>query len=272
MLLGFGVALLDNKRLAKSKTKSSTDLGSSITSLRKAFSLLNAVAASSQSLTIAEASAAAGISRPTGYRIVEALIAEGHLSQDSSGRLHVGFASLPLAAKVLDTNRLRMDALPALQDLSKSTGRRSNLGVLYRGRILHIVGAEKPSLPIRYARFGKIVPLHCSAMGKALLAYLPEDQVKMLIDNQGMNAYTTNTITTYKAFMKDLEKVRTNGFSVSNQEHVAGLFAVAAVVRDGSGPIASIGLLGRSLPSVVAMADKVIHTAEIVSHCMDRAE
>ena len=258
--------------MPKSKTKTSTDLGSPITSLRKSFALLNVVAASSQSVTIAEASAAANISRPTGYRIVEALIAEGHLSQDSFGRLHVGFASLPLAAKALDTNRLRMEALPALQDLSKSTGRRANLGVLYRGRILHIVGAEKPSLPIRYARFGKIVPLHCSAMGKALLAFLPENRVKALIDSQGMKAHTPHTITTYKALMKELEAVRKNGFSVSNEENVAGLFAVAAMVRGESGPIASIGLLGRSLASVLATSDKVIHTAEVISHCMDRAD
>ena len=156
--------------------------------------------------------------------------------------------------------------------MSKSTGRRANLGVLYRGQILHIVGAEKPSLPIRYARFGKIVPLHCSAMGKALLAYLPEDQVKALIDSQGLRAHTKNTITTFKAFMKELETVRKNGFSVSNEENVAGLFAVAAMVRGESGPIASIGLLGRSLPSVLATSDKVIHTAEVISHCMDRAE
>lgn len=258
--------------MAKTTTKSFLDLGSSITSLRKAFSLLNAVAASGQPLTIAEASAAAKISRPTGYRVVEALMAEGHLSQDSFGRLHVGFASLPLAAKALDTNRLRMEALTALQDLSKSTGRRCNLGVLYRSRILHIVGAEKPSMPIRYARFGKIVPLHCSAMGKALLAYLPEERVKTLIESQGMKALTPSTITSYKSLMKDLEKVRKTGFSVCNEEHVRGLFAVGAVVRDASGPIGSIGLIGRDLDSVLATAEKVIQTAEIVSHRMDRSD
>jgi IclR family acetate operon transcriptional repressor len=252
--------------------KSPPNLGSSITSLRKAFSLLNAIAASNQPLTIAAASAAAKISRPTGYRVVGALLAEGYLSQDAFGRLHVGFAALPLAAKALDTSRLRMEALTALQDLSKSTGRRSNLGVLYRGRILHIVGAEKPSLPVRYARFGKIVPLHCSAMGKALLAYLPEERVKSLLQAQGMEALTRTTITSYRSLMKDLDKVRKNGFSVSNEEHVSGLFAVGAVVRDASGPVASIGLLGRDLESVLAAADKVIQTAEIVSHRMDRTD
>jgi IclR family acetate operon transcriptional repressor len=258
--------------MSKPKVKSSSDLGSAITSLRKAFSLLNAVAGARQPLTIAEASAMAKISRPTGYRIVDALIAEGHLSQDTFGRLHVGFASLPLAAKVLDTNRLRMEALPALQELSKSTGRRSNLGVLYRGRILHIVGAEKPSLPIRYARFGKIVPLHCSAMGKALLAYLPEERVKALIESQGMPRLTPKTLTTYKALAKDLEGVRKNGFAVADEEHVPGLFAVAAMVRGESGPIASIALIGRELEPILATAEKVMHTAEVISHRMDRAD
>src|ERR1035437_6949910 len=184
--------------MRKSKIKLFLNSGSAITSLRKAFSLLNAVANADHPLTIAEASAAAKISRPTGYRVVDALMAEGHLSQDSFGRLHIGFATLPLAAKVLDTTRLRAEAMPFLQELSKSTGRRSNLGVLYRGRILHIAGAEKPSLPVLYARFGKIVPLHCTAMGKALLAYLPDDQVEALIEAQGMKAYTSHTIVSLK--------------------------------------------------------------------------
>lgn len=258
--------------MRKSKTKTSADLGSSITSLRKAFSLLNAVASAGPPPTIAEASAAAKISRPTGYRIVEALLAEGHLSQDSFGRLHIGFAALPLAAKVLDTNRLRMEALPTLQELSKSTGRRANLGVLYRGRILHIAGAEKPSLPVRYARFGKIVPLHCTAMGKALLAYLPEERVKELIDAQGMKPYTPNSITSYKKLVAELAEVRKNGFAVANEEHVPGLFAVAAMVRQGANPVASLGLLGRDLPSVLATSDKVIQAAEIISHRLDGAD
>lgn len=258
--------------MRKSKTKSAADLGSSLTSLRKAFSLLGTVTNAPQPLTIAEAAAAAKISRPTGYRIVEALVAEDYLSQDSFGRLHIGLAALPLAAKVLDTHRMRMEALPALQDLSKSTGRRANLGVLYRGRVLHIAGAEKPSLPVRYARFGKIVPLHCTAMGKALLAYYPEERVKALIEAQGMKAYTPNTIISYRKLTKELAEVRKNGFAVCNEEHVPGLFAVAAMVWQGGGPVASLGLLGRDLPSVLATSDKVRQAAELISHRLDGAD
>jgi DNA-binding IclR family transcriptional regulator len=262
------------KPKAKSSAESSSaDNGtSSITTLRKALSLLGAIANAERPLTIAEASAAAKISRPTGYRIVQALMAESLLMQDSFGRLHVGFATLPLAAKVLDTTRLRAEAMPILQELSKNTGRRANLGILYRNRILHIAGAEKPSLPVLYARFGKIVPLHCSAMGKALIAYLPEDQVKAMIESQGMPALTPNTITSYKRLKQELADVRDKGFAWSNAEHVPGLYAVAAVVRGGGKPIASIGLLGRDLESVLATSALVIQAAEAVSHRIERTD
>jgi DNA-binding IclR family transcriptional regulator len=248
-----------------------SDSGSAIKSLRKAFSLLNAVASADHPLTVAEASAVAKISRPTGYRIVDALLAEDHLSRDSFGRLHIGLATLPLAAKVLDTTRLRTEAMPFLQELSESTGRRANLGVLYRGQILHIAGAEKPSLPVLYARFGKIVPLHCTAMGKALLAYLPDDQVEALLEAQGLKAYTSNTIVSLKQLKKELSAICKTGFAVSNAEHVPGLYAVAAMVRGENGPVASLGLLGSDLKSVLATSDKVCKIAESISHRLDRS-
>ncbi len=262
------------KPTAKSRTQapSAENGSSSITTLRKALSLLDAVARAERPLTIAEASTAAGISRPTGYRIVQALTAESMLMQDEFGRLHVGFATLPLAAKVLDTTRLRAEAMPILQELSKDTGRRANLGILYRNRILHIAGAEKPSLPVLYARFGKIVPLHCSAMGKALIAHLPEDQVKAMIVAEGLKALTPNTITTYKALKQDLAEVRAKGFALSNAEHVPGLYAVAAMVSAGGKPVASIGLLGRDLESVLATSELVRQAAEAVSHRIERTD
>ena len=87
-----------------------------------------------------------------------------------------------------------------------------------------------------------------------------------------MTAMTPKKLTTYKALAKDLESVRKNGFAIANEEHVPGLFAVAAMVRGESGPIASIALIGRELEPVLATADKVMHTAEVISHRMDRAD
>ena len=109
-------------------------------------------------------------------------------------------------------------------------------------------------------------------MGKALLAYLPDDQVEALIEAQGMKAYTSNTIVSLKQLKKELSAVCKNGFAVSNAEHVLGLYAVAAMVRGESGPVASLGLLGRDLESILATSDKVCQIAEAISHRIDRSD
>src|SRR5262249_40499370 len=114
---------------------------SAVKSLRKALSVLNAVAAAERPLTVAEIALRAGIARPTAYRFVQTLLAEGHLAQNAvDGRYAIGFAVLPLAASLLDHNRMRIEALPHLNTLAQQTGERANLGILYRDRLLYIAG------------------------------------------------------------------------------------------------------------------------------------
>ena len=114
---------------------------SAVKSLRKALSVLNAVAAADRPLTVAEVALHAGIARPTAYRFVHTLVAEGSLAQDATdGRLSIGFAVLPLAASLLDRNRMRIEALPHLNTLAQQSGERANLGILYRDRVLYIAG------------------------------------------------------------------------------------------------------------------------------------
>ena len=168
--------------LAKS-TISDDPERSAVKSLRKALTVLNAVAGADRPLTVAEVAINAGIARPTAYRFVQTLVAAGYLMQDpADGRLSVGFAVLPLASSLLDRNRMRVAALPHLQALAQQTGERANLGVLYRDRVMYVAGVEKPALPTIYSRFGKSAPAHCSSLGKAILAYLPEAELRALLD------------------------------------------------------------------------------------------
>ena len=131
-------------------------------SLRKALAILEAVGSAETAPTIAEVALKTGVSRPTAYRLMRTLIDEGFIRQDGqSGRLMVGLSVLTLAASLLDTNRLRLEALPHLQSLSGLTGERTNLGILHRNRVLYLGGVEKPTLPMIYSRFGKTAPVHC---------------------------------------------------------------------------------------------------------------
>jgi IclR family acetate operon transcriptional repressor len=241
---------------------------SPVKSLRKALTVLNVVARADRPLTIAEVAIAAGIARPTAYRFVQTLVGAGYLTQDPlDGRLSVGFAVLPLASSLLDRNRMRIEALPHLHALARETGERANLGILYRDQVLYIAGVEKPALPTIYSRFGKNAPAHCSSLGKAVLAYLPESDVTALLSRKPLVACTPTTITGRAAFMKELAEARARGYAIDRAEHAPGSCCVAAPIFDANNrPIGAIGVSGRELEPLVKHQDLVRQTAEVISH------
>lgn len=241
---------------------------SAVKSLRKALAILNVVVDAEHPLTVADVAINAGIPRPTAYRLVQTLLAAGYLTQDSlDGRLSIGFAVLPLASSLLDRNRMRIEALPHLDTLAKQTGERANLGILHRDCVLYIGGVEKPALPTIYSRFGKRAPAHCSSLGKAILAYLPEPDVRELLSRQPLAAYTPTTITGRAAFMKELADTRKRGYAIDRAECVPSSYCVAAPIFDATNrPIGAIGVSGRQLEPLIKHQNLVRQTAEIISH------
>jgi hypothetical protein len=110
---------------------------SAVKSLRKALSVLNAVAAADRPLTVAEVARHAGIARPTAYRFVQTLVVEGSLAQDATdGRLSIGFAVLPLAA-LCSTATGRGSRRCRISHAGAVSGERANLGIPYRDLSLH---------------------------------------------------------------------------------------------------------------------------------------
>jgi DNA-binding IclR family transcriptional regulator len=241
---------------------------SAVKSLRKAMNVLNVIAGSDRPLTVAEVAINAGIARPTAYRFVQTLVAAGYVSQDPiDGRLSVGFAVLPLASSLLDRNRMRIEALPHLHSLARETGERANLGILFRDRVLYIAGVEKPALPTIYSRFGKNAPAHCSSLGKAILAYLPDADVRALLERVPLTSHTPNTITTRPAFAKEIAETRSRGYAIDRAEHVLSSNCVAAPIFDANNrPVGAIGISGRDLEPLIKHQELVRQTAEIISH------
>lgn len=241
---------------------------SAIKSLRKAMALLNVIAEADRPLTIAAAAMTAGISRPTAYRVIQTLVGAGFVEQDGQdGRLSIGFAVLPLASSLLDRNRMRLEALSHLHALAQKSGERANLGMLYRDRVLYIAGVEKPVLPTIYSRFGKNAPAHCSSLGKAILAFLPEKEVSALLACTSLARFTPTTITSRPAFLKELSEIRKRGYATDRAEHLAGSFCLAApIFGSNNRAIGAIGLSGRALDPLIEHKDLVCQTAEVISH------
>jgi DNA-binding IclR family transcriptional regulator len=241
---------------------------SQLKSLRKALTILQAVAAAEHAPTIAGVAQNTGVLRTTAYRIVQTLVVEGHLMQDRvDGRLAMGFAILPLAARLLDSNRLRLESLPHLQRLAEQTGQRTNLGILNRNRVLYLAGVEKPSLPAIYSRFGHTVPAHCSSLGKAILAHLPSAERDALVQAAPLVGQTVATVGNLAVLQAELAEARLLGYAADRGESVPGSFCIASAVLDARNrPLAAIGLSGQALEPLLAHAPVLAEVAELISH------
>ncbi|MCO5066170.1 MAG: IclR family transcriptional regulator [Rhizobiaceae bacterium] len=238
-----------------------------VRSLRKALAVLECIGSSRTPPRIAEVAIAVGISRPTAYRIVNTLIAEGYVTQDvQSGRLSIGHSVLMLSASLLDSNRLRLESLPHLESLAELTGERTNLGIIHRHKVLYIAGVEKPSLPTIYTRFGKTAPAHCSSLGKAILAHLPPVEVERILCAEPLIASTPNSITTAIKLHEELAETRGRGYALDRQEHEIGSCCVAAPIFGDGGVIGAIGISSQAIEPLLEQVDVLRHTAEVISH------
>lgn len=205
-----------------------------------------------------------GLSVSTAHRIVHALHATGMLAQDpASERYFLGPTTAILGRLALE----RMGATllqPELTALRDGTGESVSLGVRAGDEVailLHLPSAH----PLRYDQPpGDRNPLHACAMGKALLAY-DGDPVTM---DEPYRRYTPATLTTRRELEIDLGRVRERGYSVNDEERLAGVCAVAAPVRDGGGHVfAAVALQG---PAVRFGDDRLPGLAEAVLAAAER--
>ena len=240
-----------------------------VLTLVKALDVLEA-AGGARGMTVAEIAAKVGLNRSTTHRIVQTLRQLNYLQPAAGGRgFEIGLKLLPLAARNLDSNRVRLAALPHLNALAQHAGERVNLGVLFDGELLYLAGVEKPSLPNVYSRFGKLAPIHCCSLGKAIIAYYPPEELRAILGARPLLRQTRNTIVEPEALLRDLEETRRRGYAIDHQEHVEHFWCISAPVFDGdSRPAAAVGISGSDRDRVLGMADQVKQTAEVISHML----
>jgi DNA-binding IclR family transcriptional regulator len=244
---------------------------SAVKTLRKALAILDVFAAAERPLTVAEVAIRAGITRPTAHRLIQTLIGEGYLAQDpNDSRVTPGYSVLMLAGSLLDTSQIRLESLPHLEALAQATGERVSLGILHRHRMLCLAGVEKPSLPTIFTRFGKTMPAHTSAIGKAILAYMPESELASFLKAVPLVRHTELTITDEAAFRAELAEVRREGFAVDRGEGSPGTCRVAAPILVHDAAVAAIAVAGRALEPLLEHKEQVKHAAEVIAHVLGR--
>ena len=242
-----------------------------VKSLVKALDILQLVSESSSISTPAQIATHLKINRTTAYRLIQTLVFKGFLTKDpaTNNGYQIGLKILPLAAKLLDMNKLRTVSLPYLHKLALLCGERVNLGILDETGVLYLAGVEKPSLPVVYSRFGKRAPAHCCSLGKIILANLPEVEVKAFLMRNPLVRVTDHTITDGKLFGKHLNQIRAAGYAVDNQEHIPGSNCIGVLIRGVKGKgIGAISISAENVGKIQGHLKDLLQTAELISHHM----
>jgi IclR family pca regulon transcriptional regulator len=244
-------------------------------SLERGLAILGCFTPERPVLGIADIADELGMSRSTTHRYVITLVALGYLEQGASRKYRLGLRVTDLGMSALNSTGLREHARPYLEELRQRTSYTASIGVLDGDEVLLIDRVRSFRRGQRQVAVnlhpGSRVPAYCTAMGKLLLAYLPDGEQRELLAATKLIKRAPNTITSKKALRAELEQVREEGFAVAEEELLAKLYAIAAPVRNESREV--VAAVSLSAPSAMislgelvdALAPHLIATADRIS-------
>ena len=227
----------------------------------RAAQLLIQVVHGSAPVTFTELTAASGLAKSTTSRLLMALERNGLVQRDGRGRFRPGEVFVSYAWRGGAEAGLITVAQPFLDRLGEATGETINLGVASRGLVEQVAQVDSTYLIGGTNWVGLSVPLHCSALGKVLLAF-----GAAALSPGRLARRTPQTITSRDALAADLAEVRRRGFAVTSEELEPGLVAVAApVYREGATLVAAVSVSG---PATRLTRDRI---PAVAARCVSEA-
>lgn len=214
-------------------------------SLQRGLAMLEAVAASGEAAALAELARRTGLHRSTAHHLLQTLAESGWLRQDpASKRYELAAKPFRLTRRGWSPEQLAELAQPFLAELTRRTGEGSSFAAWRDGAVV-IVAKRDADGPVRVVQnVGSERPLHATAVGKAIAAFLPEAELAGALRRLRFERYTPRTIATRKRLEAELARIRAQGFAPDDEEHLEGIRCLAAPVFGYSGVLGSLCALG----------------------------
>jgi IclR family transcriptional regulator, acetate operon repressor len=244
-----------------------------INSLLKAIDILNVFSPSEPSLSLAEIAARLELPKSTAHNLLQTMLTRGLIEKTDGDHYALGTAIISLTQAVRVNVELRDRAAPFLRELSDACRESVLLAILDGNYLLYVYAIESPRRLLARTAVGDRVPLHCTAIGKAILAYLPLEETGMIIQAVGLPPSTDSTITDMPTLMAELEATRQRGYSLDRQEHEAATFCAAAPIFDASGAVFAACSVSGSDPEIIQsrlpqISERVVRCANEISRLM----
>lgn len=172
------------------------------------------------------------ISTSSTYRLLRTLANKGYVKRDKdNGGYRLGIRCLELARGYYETDDIRKLALPTLEWLRDETGETIHLGILDKMEVVYLEKLHGlHAIGLMSSRLGGRSPSHCTGLGKAMVAFLHEEEVHQYFKERGLRKYTDATITELGAFQLELQNIRENGYALDRGEHEHEVRCVAAPI------------------------------------------
>jgi IclR family acetate operon transcriptional repressor len=201
-----------------------------VRSVGKAFDVLEAFLSADGPLNLSELAELSGQPMASVHRQVRTLVDRGYLRPVASRRYTLGHQLVPLGQlaqrAVGGTSRHRLDQL--VMTFQETV----NLAVLDGDHVVYVGQSPSPHSVRMFTEIGRRALPHCTGVGKALLAQMPDDAIRELLDRTGQPSMTPSTITTPETFMEEIRRVRAQGYAIDEEEMEPGVRCIAVAVPD----------------------------------------
>lgn len=234
-----------NRMVRKKSKAGAASSKNTVQSLAKGFRVLEAFTSREPELTMAEVARRAGIDNATAFRFLNTLVEIGYVDRVADSRdFRLALKVLDLGFNAIARSDLRTRARPILRGLVGEINEAASIGVLDGADVIYVeriqAGLARLGVDIR---IGSRVPAYSSAIGHAILAWLPRPTQISILQSQPRRQLTATTQTDLNVLLARLEQVKQRGYAVSDQETVSGLYVLAAPILDTDGiPLAGLSI------------------------------
>jgi IclR family transcriptional regulator, acetate operon repressor len=235
----------------------------SIQSVDRALFLLETIAEAGGEATLTELANRTGLNISTCHHLLATLIQRGFAAKVPGRRLYaLGTRILYLGHACLQVDLPRR-AQPYMENVNRVTGETVHLAALQGDNLITLAVREAThAVRVGTGRTGRVEAPHATSVGKAILAWLPEDEMKRILSH-GMKRYTEHTITDFPELVESLRTVRRTGIAIDREEYLPGVICIGAAIRDQAGTV--IGALSASTPTMRADDEHLARMREEIS-------
>lgn len=207
-------------------------------SLERGLRLLELIAGNGGPTSLAETTRRTGLHRSTAHHLLQTLVGLGYLRQDQGTRAYELSAKLfQLTGQSWTAEQLGVIGEPILAELARRSEEASSFAA-YRNGVVRIVAKRDPDGPVRVVQnLGSDRPVHATAVGKAILAWLPTPELAAILGHVRLDRFTPKTLTDPRALQAHLRRVRQAGYAIDDEEHIPGIRCIAAPVFGYGGTV-----------------------------------